>query len=959
MKAMVTALLLGGASLGAQAHAQQVQRTPGGVKVTPAGGPSASVELSVHGDGLMHVVATPREGGIATRAPSLMVAQPPAAGPFQVSEATGQVRVTTAKATAQIDTATGQVSFLDAAGKPLLAEAGPVRFTPTKAQGKPFVAVSQQFNRGTDEGLYGLGQHQQSVLDYNGHDVELAQHNMDIGVPFVVSTRGYGLLWDNASITRVGNPKPYTLVGDTAPGAMKVTSGGKPGWKAEYFLDGKPAVTRQEATIDYQYLNDQSKWPEAAKSKTVAATGGQNTAGNAVQKQTVVWTGDVMPTTTGDHTFQLYGSSYFKVFVDGKEVLNRWRQNWNPWFADFQVPMTAGKAAAVRIEWEPNAGYIALLHNDPLPDADRHSVWFTSEVGQAKDYWFIPGGSIDGAIAGYRQITGKSEMMPKWAYGFWQSRQRYDTAAEVTGVVDEYRKLNIPLDNIVLDWRYWRDDDWGSHKFDATRFADPGKMIADVHADNANFMISVWPKFYPTTDTYKELEAAGAVYPGNIRQGNKDWVGPGYLSTFYDPYSPEGRKIFWRQIEERLAKLGVDAWWADASEPDPHSNLSVPERIDATGPTALGPVEQYFNSFPLMNARAFFDGWTAYKPNVRPFLLTRSGFAGLQRYGAAIWSGDVASRWYDLRAQISAGVNASMSGIPNWTHDIGGFALEDRYATKTPTAADLEEWRELNLRWFQFGAFTPLFRSHGEFPYREIYEISPAGSPMRASMVRYDELRYRLMPYIYTIGADTWQRDGSIMRALAADFPADVAARKLDDEYLFGDAFLVAPVTEYKARSRQVYFPGTTTWYDFDTGAAHKGGTTESIDAPFERMPLFVRAGAVIPTGPVTQYVDQDRAAPLTVLVFAGADGTFSLYEDDGKSLGYKQGAFSRIPIRYDDRTGTVRFGKREGAAWAGMPASRKLRVKWVGAGQPAIGDGFDAEITYTGAAAEVKKPAR
>eukprot|EP01037_Dinobryon_pediforme_P023357 gene23358-24782_t len=263
------------------------------------------------------------------------------------------------------------------------------------------------------------------------------------------------------------------------------------------------------------------------------------------------------------------------------------------------------------------------------------------------------------------------------------------------------------------------------------------------------------------------------------------------------------------------------------------------------------------------------------------------------RYGAAIWSGDVASRWYDLRAQISAGVNASMSGIPNWTHDIGGFALEDRFSTKTPTAANLEEWRELNLRWFQFGAFSPLFRSHGEYPYREIYEISPEGSPMRASMIRYDELRYRLMPYIYTVGADTYLKDGSIMRALAAGYVADRQVRRIDDEYLFGDAFLVAPVTAYKARSRSVYFPEGTRWYDFDTGRAYQGGTRATVDAPFERLPLFVRAGAIVPTGPVTQYVDERRDAPLTILVYPGADGSFSLYEDDGRSTAYKTGAYS------------------------------------------------------------------
>ena len=337
-------------------------------------------------------------------------------------------------------------------------------------------------------------------------------------------------------------------------------------------------VTREE--LEAAIEAEETTEAEAAKAKTEAATEGQNTAGNAVQTQTVVWTGTLHPEKTGTHQFQLYGSSYYKVYVDGKLLLDRWRQNWNPWYADFEVPLTAGKDAEVRIEWEPNAGYMALLHKDPMPEADRHSVWFTSEVARDKDYWFIPGKDMDGVVAGYRELTGKSEMMPKWVYGFWQSRQRYEDESQLLDVLHTYRQLNYPIDNIVLDWRYWKDDAWGSHDFDETRFPDPAAMVEDVHANNAEIMISVWPKFYPTTDNYKELDAAGAMYHGNIEQGNKDWVGVGYLNSFYDPYSEKGREIFWDQIEKKIAVKGFDAWWADASEPDLHSNLSIEKRID-------------------------------------------------------------------------------------------------------------------------------------------------------------------------------------------------------------------------------------------------------------------------------------------------------------------------------------------------------------------------------------------
>jgi alpha-D-xyloside xylohydrolase len=778
-------------------------------------------------------------------------------------------------------------------------------------------------------------------MDYLGEDVELAQHNMDVAVPFLVSTRNYGILWDNNSITRFGNPEPYQLVGDS----LTVTGdGGKPGFTAHYYLGEKLALTRQEAVIDYQYIRDQKKWPAEAKA-----------APNDAASQRVVWTGTLHPKAGGLHKFQLYASSYFKLFVDGKLVLDRWRQNWNPWYHDFELPLTAGKSTDIRIEWQPNAGYIALFHSDPRPDADRNSIAFASEAAKAVDYYFVGGDSLDEVITGYRQLTGKSALLPKWAYGFWQSRQRYSTQAELLDVVRQYRARKLPLDNIVQDWFYWPEDQWGSHRFDAARYPDPKGMIDAVHTMDARFMISVWPKFYPTTDTYKELADKGLVYRGNIEMGNKDWVGPGYLNTDYDPYSGEARAIYWRQIRERLAILGVDAWWLDASEPDMHSNLSIDERKATMTPTALGPGAAYFNSFPLVHAEGVYEGWRAFKPDVRPFILTRSAFGGLQRTASAVWSGDVAARWDDLRNQISAGVNFSMSGIPNWTHDIGGFAVEDRYTKAEP--AHLDEWRELNLRWFQFGAFSPLFRSHGEVPHREIYEIAPAGSPMYRSMEYYDRLRYRLMPYIYTLAADTYWHDDTIMRGLAMDFPADPAVRKIDDQYMFGRAFLVAPVTAYKARSRIVYLPAGISWYDFYSGRGIAGGQTIEATAPYEQIPLFVRAGSIVPTGPAIQSTSEDNNGPLTLLVYMGADGAFSLYEDDGVSSQYLSGAYTRIPIRYDDRAKTLTIAAREGR-YAGMQAARTIHVRWVSPDGPRAldldGKG-DATIQYDGTAQAIR----
>jgi len=791
-------------------------------------------------------------------------------------------------------------------------------------------------------------------MNYNGEDVELAQHNMDIAVPFVVSTRNYGLLWDNNSITRFGDPDPYPLAGAAGDG---LTVAG--GWTATYSANGKAIATRQEPLVNLQYLENRKDWPTGTRTPDGSST---------VPGLKVVWTGKVTPTTSGLHRFRLYSSSYAKVFVDGKQVLERWRQNWNPWYHNFDLELAAGQPRDVRIEWEPNGGYIALLHNDPRPEADRRSLSLASELGHGLDYYFVGGSDMDEVISGYRKLTGQAPLMPKWAYGFWQSRQRYNTQEELLGVVREYRKRGLPLDNIVQDWFYWPEDSWGCHCFDPKRFADPQAMVDEVHRLNANIMISVWAKFYPTTDHYKKLDSVGGIYrrmveprpdepkdKDYIRGMYRDWVGPGYANAFYDPYNAKAKDIFSRQMIETLGVKNFDAWWLDSDEPDFHSNISVEERQRRMGPTAAGPGAAFFNSFPLVHVEGVYDHLVKFKPDVRPFILTRSGFAGVQRAGTAVWSGDVVSRWDDLRDQISAGVNMSMSGMPNWTHDIGGFALEDRYTNQDPK--HLAEWRELNLRWFQFGAFSPLFRSHGEPPKREIYEIAPAGSAMYRSMEWYDKLRYRLMPYIYTLGADTHFNDGTIMRGLVMDFPADKKSWNVDDQYLFGPAFLVAPVTEFKARSRSVYLPAGTLWYDYYSGRSIRGGQTISAAAPYERMPLFVRAGAIVPTGPAIQHTREGQGAPITLHVYTGADGSFSIYEDDGTSRQYLNGAWSRIPLSYDEASRTLTIGPREGS-YPGMAARRIFHVRWMKPGTPralAFDARPDATVTYTGGQQSVK----
>jgi alpha-D-xyloside xylohydrolase len=441
----------------------------------------------------------------------------------------------------------------------------------------------------------------------------------------------------------------------------------------------------------------------------------------------------------------------------------------------------------------------------------------------------------------------------------------------------------------------------------------------------------------------------------NVEKGQKDWVGPGYVSTFYDPYSEGARELYWKQINDKLYSKGFDAWWLDCTEPDICSNLSRTETILRQGPTALGSASRYSNTYSLLNCQAVYDGQRRVNPDQRVFILTRSAFAGQQRYSAATWSGDVAARWYDLKAQIAAGLNFSLSGIPYWTTDIGGFAVEPRY--EHPNEADLSEWRELMTRWFQFGAFCPIFRVHGQYPYREMFNVAPDSMPAYRSMLAYDKLRYRLMPYIYSLTGMVTQNDYTIMRALVMDFSHDKRVFNIGDQFMFGPALLVNPVTEYKVRARRVYLPTGTGWYLLRSGRYVAGGQMVLGDAPYTEIPVFVKEGAIIPTGPDIEYTSQKAADPIRLFVYAGKDGSFTLYEDENVNYNYEKGAFATIPLHYNEKARTLTIGKREGQ-YPGMLTVRTFEITWVSKQKPA-GFDFDSKpdktVKYDGSALSIK----
>jgi len=941
-----------------QASAGTFEKSATGVVVKPDQGNAKEVRLDVMSENIIHVLKLDQAGKAIS--PSMMAVATPCSCSFTVTKGIGgegdAVTLKAGKISASISLKTGYVKFYNARGALFLNQATET-LSPVDVGGKPFLAIKEGFNHGTKDAFYGLGQHQNAQMNMNGEDVLLQQHNMDVAVPFVISDKNYGVLWDNNAISRFGDARPY---GPLARDLKLVDDEGKAGGlTARYYVGGKLVLTRHEADIAYQYLKDLAEnWPkELGPIKDL-------------KDVKVVWDASLSSDKPGVHKLQLYASDYATLTVDGKQVFDVWRQGWNPWYNNFEVNFVPGKPVKLHLEWKPSGGMIAMTHNDPLPAPERHSLTFSSEVAQAINYYVISGENMDKVIAGYRHITGQAPMMPKWAYGYWQSRQRYETQQQILDVVKEHRKRGWPLDAIVQDWFYWPQDGWGSHDWDTARFPDPKGMVDEIHKNNVRVMLSVWGKFYENTANYKELAAKGHMWTKNVENGALDWVGPGYKNSHYDPYTKEARDIYYRQMK-KLVDLGFDAWWADNTEPDVLSNSRLSDFKQLIGPTVHGLGEVTFNTYSLAHTSGLIDGLSRDQPDTRQFILSRSGFAGIQRNAVAVWSGDTVSRWSDLYAQISAGVNFSMSGIPNWTHDIGGYAQETRYqhgdvgsaqenrgtgATKMDPA-DLKEWQELNLRWFQFGAFTPLFRSHGEVVKREIHVISPEGSEMRDSMVWYLNLRYQLMPYIYATASDTHYNSGTIMRGLVMDFPQDDKVKDIRDQYLFGHSLMVAPVYTYGARERSVYMPKGAAWYDFYTGQKYAGGSSATLKAPLTRMPVLVKAGAILPIGPTTQYVDQTPDAPLTINVYEGADGSFSLYEDDGVSNAYTRGEASRIPLSYNDKTGTLTLGQRSGA-YKGMVAKRQFKVRFMKAGMASTGADQDAGklVAYEGRAVTVKR---
>ena len=826
--------------------AQAVQKSANGAVVSS---PAGFVHIEVCSENVIHVSVTPTAAPIKSLVP--VVIRPCAGAKFTALSDGSGFHLKTSKLKVDVAKPTGSVSFTTLDGATILGEqADGGRTIKTADGGASGDAVEQKFLLSPGEALYGLGQHQAGFLNLRDIPVQLLQANTDIAIPFLISTKGYGLLWNNAALT------------DFNPATKAIE------------LDSTGAGTIQTG-------------PE------------------------------------GDYGFLLNGNTRgrLRLAVGDKQVID---------IANMWVPYSAGG----KIHLAANTTYKVVAQTGGKPTLSMRTpsdtMAFRSETGQGVDYYFIYGPEPSQVIAGYREFTGAAPLLPKWAYGFWQCRERYSSQQQILDTAAEFRTKKIPVDVLVQDWQYWGKYGWNAMKFDEKFYPDPAAMMTALHSENIHLVISVWGKFGADTDIDKQLKAENLVLrsaaatgePGETKE-TENWA---------DIFNPKAQKEYWSDLNSGLFKLGLDGWWLDATEPE-----GDPLKDDNT---FLGSGRTVRNAFPLFETSAVYDGQKAADPNKRVVILSRSSYPGEQRNNTISWSGDITGNWDTLRRQIPAGLSFSMSGIPYWTTDIGGFFRpRNQY-----TSAD---YHEVLIRWFEYGAFCPIFRIHG---YQSETEMWKFGPDVEKILREYDELRYRLMPYIYSSAWGVTNRGEILMKALPFVYPNETALRDIGDQFMFGDSLLVNPVTVQGATTRNVVLPKGDGWVDFWSGQTYTGGQTIVAAAPLDRMPILVKQGSIVPMGPVVQST-AERQDPLEIRIYSGKDADFKLYEDSGDGYAYEHGAKSTIGFHWDDRRNTLSIGERAGT-FPGMPLKHAFRIVLV---KPGHGVGAESEasadrsVTYQG----------
>jgi alpha-D-xyloside xylohydrolase len=743
---------------------RNVQQQADGVLFTMGTG---TLKVQVCSDSVIHVLYSPT-ATFPKRTDFVVTKETWPAAQWTMQSTDDAVTLSTALLKVTVTRKDGAINYAEVHGGPLVQESSR-SLTPEKVNGEDtYRAESMVSIYGSHEGIYGLGQHQAGVWNYRGDSVDISQENSNISVPLMLSSKGYGIFWNNTSRSRFNNR-----------------------------------------------------------------------------------------------------------------------------FANI--------------------------------------LYISSEVADVIDYYFLYGPDFDKIIAGYRDLTGQAPMFGKWAYGFWQCKNRYKSQDEILGVARKYRDLHIPVDNIVQDWFWWNRK--GEFVFNKN-YPDPKAMVDQLHSEHFHLMISIWPFFEPGSTNYDYMQ-------------NKGWfvdkfkyAKPPYHTNamaVYDATSPEARKYYWDEVNKGLFSIGLDAWWMDTTEPETEGQE---ENILLGHKLAAGSGNRYVNVFPLLDTQAVYQGQRRVSDRKRVFILSRSAFAGSQRNAVTAWSGDINSDWLSFRRQVPAGLNFALSGIPYWTTDIGGFVFGN---TRDPA------FRELFIRWFQYGTFNPILRVHGTRNPDE-NELWSYGPDAQTILVNFDRLRYRMLPYIYSLAWKTTSEAYTPMRPLVMDFRNDQRAQNTGDQFMFGPAFLVNPVTDPSAATRQLYLPDAR-WYDFWTGSTVVGGHTINAIAPLDRPPLYVRAGSILPLGPDEEWSTEKPADPIELRIYRGADGAFNLYEDENDNYNYEKGAYATIPLQWDDAGHTLTIGDRKGQ-FPGMLESRSFRVVFVsenhGVGvNPA--DEADKVVQYSG----------
>ena len=705
-----------------------------------------TLRLQICSDSIIHVLYSPTSSFPPNRPDPVIMKPDWLATKFTMQTNDDEVTLSTAQLRIIVTRKDGAITYRDLAGKQLVQEANR-RLIPVTVNGEDTYRAESFVNvYGSREALYGLGQHQAGVWNYRGESVDISQDNTNIAVPFLVSSNGYGIFWNNDSRSRFNNR-----------------------------------------------------------------------------------------------------------------------------FANY--------------------------------------LYISSEVADVVDYYLLYGPDLDKVVAGYRELTGQAPMFGKWAYGFWQCKNRYKSQAEILGIARKYRELHIPADNIVQDWFWWNRK--GEFVFNKN-YPDPKGMVDDLHRENFHLMMSVWPFFEPGSENYDYMEKKGWFVD------KFKYAKPPYHTdamAVYDATSAEARKFYWDQLNKGLFSIGVDAWWMDTTEPETEGQE---ENILLGHKLAIGSGDRYVNAYPLLDTAAVYQGQREASDKKRVYILSRSAFAGSQRNAVTAWSGDINSDWFSYRRQIPAGLNFALSGIPYWTTDIGGFVFGD---------PDDPAFRELFVRWFQYGTFNPILRVHGtrKTDQNELWSYGPDAQKI---LVSFDRLRYRLLPYTYSLAWMTTNDSYTPMRPLVMDFRGDVRAQNTGDEFMYGPAFLVNPVTEPAATSRRVYLPAAK-WYDFWNGVTADGAREITAGAPLEQLPLFVRAGSIIPMGPDVEWSAEKPADPIEVRVYRGADGEFVLYEDENDNYNYEKGVHATISFRWDEAKNLLTIADRKGQ-FPGMLGNRTFRVVFV-----------------------------